>query len=293
MPLFRRYEGEPIRGLSATHRIEPFIMTRRNESAVYYELPIQVTRLLAYLDEPATRQRRVSFFHVMLCAMIRALGSRPYANRFIVGHQIYQRKWIDISFAVKKEFTDDAGITMVKVRFEKDDTVDQVAQRVEEAIAFGRSGEKSHAEKEMSVLLALPGFILRGIVWLLRLLDRFNLMPASMIQADQLYASIVVANLGSIGMGAPFHHLYEWGTAPLFCVIGKIAKAPVVDENDQVVARDVVVTKWTLDERVIDGFYLGSGLEQFKHLVENPRLLESPPSEGASAGAVPGTEMVA
>lgn len=41
---------------------------------------------------------------------------------------------------------------------------------------------------------------------------------------------------------------------PLFGVIGRVKKLPVVVNNGAVVARDLSETRWTFDERITDGF---------------------------------------
>ncbi len=86
-----------------------------------------------------------------------------------------------------------------------------------------------------------------------------------------------LANLGSLGIDAAYHHLYEYGTVPLFGTIGRVKKAPVVDANGEVVVRDVLETRWTFDERIADGFYCARSLEMFRSMVEHPEQLERPP----------------
>ena len=66
---------------------------------------------------------------------------------------------------------------------------------------------------------------------LLGRLDHFNLLPAFFIQDDPLYISVFVANLGSLKMGAAYHHLYEYGNCPLFLVLGQVEDRPGVVEG--------------------------------------------------------------
>ena len=44
------------------------------------------------------------------------------------------------------------------------------------------------------------GFVVRAAVWLMRWLDSVNLLPSALTRNDPLYASLFVANLGSIGL---------------------------------------------------------------------------------------------
>jgi hypothetical protein len=279
MPLIRRYEGELVQGESSERKFMPFLMRGRNESIVLYEQAVDVTAVLAYLERvnAGLPEKKVTFFNVLLCAMVRAMALRPKMNRFVVGRRIYQRKWIDVSFAVKKKFHDDANMSVVKVRFDKEDTLSTVAEKVQRSISRGRDSAETGSEKLMSFFIRMPRPIIHFVMWFLRTLDYFNLLPGSMIETDETYCSMFLANLGSVGLEAPYHHLYEWGTVPLFGVIGKVAKEPTVDEAGQVVARDIVRVKWSYDERIADGFYCARSLDLFRDFMRDPQSLERPP----------------
>jgi hypothetical protein len=110
-----------------------------------------------------------------------------------------------------------------------------------------------------------------------RALDYFGLLPASFIKGDGLYASVFLANLGSIGFDSVYHHLYEWGNVPIFVVIGKIKKEPVVGPDGRLEVQDVMDLKFTLDERITDGIYFVATIDMFRDLVENPEKLDIPP----------------
>jgi hypothetical protein len=281
MPLFSRCDGDLVTGENAERMILPFIMRGRNESLVYLEQQIDVTRLLAYLDRvnAGLPEKKLSFFHVVLCAAARAMGARPKMNRFVIGRRIYQRKKMEFSFAIKKEMVDDAAMTIRKLEFFPNDTLDAVVQRMDDAITHGRGTKETTSEKEMSFFVKLPVFALRLVTWLFRALDYFNLAPRAMIEADELYCSVFFANLGSVGLEAPYHHLYEWGTAPLFGTIGRIFKAPVVNDKDEIEIRSLCSFKWSIDERITDGFYCARSLDLMKDFLADPTLLEKAPDE--------------
>ena len=78
-----------------------------------------------------------------------------------------------------------------------------------------------------------------------------------MIDTDPLYTSAFVANLGSIGIDAAYHHLYEHGNCPLFVTIGQV--------------RDGQLTiRYTFDERVEDGLYCAKSLQVLAQRIEDP-----------------------
>ncbi len=94
-----------------------------------------------------------------------------------------------------------------------------------------------------------------------------------------MYASVYVSNLGSLGLDSVFHHLFEYGNTSNFIALGKIHKAPVVDENGELSVKDVVRIGYTLDDRISEGIYFVKAIELFKNFMQNPEILERSPSE--------------
>ncbi|MGC4113632.1 MAG: 2-oxo acid dehydrogenase subunit E2 [Myxococcales bacterium] len=284
MPLFRRYEGDPVPDAPLEQRILSFLDPRRGDAQVFYDQDIDARPLLAWLDH-ANRDRpkddHFTVFHVVTGGIVRALQIRPKMNRFVVGGVLYQRKWVDISFIVKKQMHDDGKTSAVKVHFEDGDTLEKMVGRIKGAVGRGRKHSKTASEREMALGLKLPRVMLKGVVAAVRTLDFFNLLPASMIDADELYSSAFLANLGGVGLAAPQHHLYDWGTIPMFTVIGKIEKKAVVNDAGKVEVRDILPLRWTFDERCADGYYAAGSLDMVRDFVVNPEALMKvgPPAE--------------
>ena len=97
-----------------------------------------------------------------------------------------------------------------------------------------------------------------------------------MIATDPYQCSVVLSNLGSIGMNAGYHHLMNWGTNSIFLVIGKKHKRMHYDEDGNALMRKELTISATIDERISDGFYFAKTLKLMKKLMENPELLELP-----------------
>lgn len=276
MGLFGREEGDRIRNLSPLRQMVPFLMVGRNESAVYFSQQIDVEPALAFVaarNEGKPDDERLTFFHVVLAAAVRVLAERPQLNRFVVNRRLYARKKISLSFAVKKKFADEGRLSTVKIDFEPTDGLEEVSRKVRAAVSAGKGTKKSSSEKEMDLVLLAPRFLLKRMMGALAWLDGLNLIPNAMIRQDPMYASMFLANLGSIGLDAPYHHLYEYGTIPLFVVLGKIKKAPVVTADDQLAVGKVAEVRYTFDERITDGYYAARSLELFESLIADPTRL--------------------
>jgi hypothetical protein len=109
------------------------------------------------------------------------------------------------------------------------------------------------------------------------LLDYYNLLPGWYIKDDPLYTSIFVANLGSVGMGPGYHHLFEYGNCPLFIMIGKVEDR-VVPRDGQPVVRPILHIRFTYEERIEDGLNAKYGIDNLVAVLEDPeRFLASGP----------------
>lgn len=276
--MFGRREGERVKDAPVLRQMLPFLMPARNESIVFFEQRLDVTGALAWLDERAAERNPPTFYHVVLLALARTLALRPQLNRFVVGRRLYQRRNIEISFVVKKAFSDSANMTAVKVAFDPHDTLASAGQRIAGQIGVGRGEQRTGTEKEMSIVTRLPRVVLQPAMRMQRVLDYFNLWPASAIESDPMYASIFVANLGSVGLDSAYHHLFEYGTCPLFVTIGKVEGENRLADDGSVEKRKMVSLKYSFDERIADGFYCARSLELVRDFVENPENLEEAPT---------------
>lgn len=267
---FSRPDGRLAKDVPPFRQIMPFIMPTRNESAVYFEQELDLTQTLRVIESyNQTHQRKITVFHILLWAVVQTIHERPRLNRFVMGSRIYEREGIWISFSAKKKLQDDSPIVVIKRRFEPEWTFDQTVEQIHGDISEGKSEKISHVDKELSLFLKLPVPLLRWGVRFLRWLDSWNLLPGSFINPDPMYASLFIANLGSVRLDAAFHHLYEYGTIPLFAALGRTKKVMVPTDSGGYEIRQVCRVRYTLDERIEDGLYCASALERVKTLVES------------------------
>ena len=94
--------------------------------------------------------------------------------------------------------------------------------------------------------------------------------PTALIKDDPLYASAFIANLGSVGLDAAFHHLYDYGTIPIFVTMGRVHRTPLVHDDGSVGSHEVFTLRYTYDERVEDGFYAARALERLAACLASP-----------------------
>lgn len=273
--LTTRPDGTLVPNLSATRALMPLLMERRSEATVYFEQELDVTETMRFVEawNAARPAERITLFHVFMWAFAATLHERPRLNRFVSGGRIYQRKGVFLSFAAKKKKLDDeAALVTIKREVAQGASLAEVAQTLHADIRSGRSDAPRAEDRELELSTRFPTFLVKLVLKGMQLLDRWNLLPASVIAHDPLYTSVFVANLGSLGLEAAFHHLYEWGNCPFFAALGKTREVRT-DEG----RRQVVTIRYAFDERIDDGLSCARSLELLKRRVESPAAFEAPP----------------
>jgi len=265
----RRPDAKLVTNLSTMRRFMPYVSPRRNDSLFLMMQEIEVEAALEFLDKQnATRpaDRPVTLFHLFLRACAQALYLRPGVNRFVKGGKLWQRDGEWITFSAKREIKDGSPMITVKNLFHPTtENLDEMVDGIYDRLLAGRSGRKTTSDKEMNLMLYLPGFVVRFLMFLVRTADSLGILPRSMIDADPLYTSLFIANLGSINYPAGFHHLWEHGTASLFGVMGRIEPGAE--------GRRKISVAWTYDERIEDGLYSYFTLETIRERLESPEML--------------------
>ena len=262
-----RPDADLVTDVPPTRRIMPFIMPTRNQSLVFFDMDIDANAVDADVARFRQQGLPASIMHLVAIAATRILAERPRMNRFVAGGRHWQRRGIWISFSGKKR-KDDGGATVVVKRLLDPAMSDEaIIKALDSGVQEVRSEHKNRTDKELDLFLALPTFMLAWLVGVVGFLDRVGLLPKFYIDGDPLFASMFIANLGSVGMDAAQHHLYEYGNIPLFCVIGKKRHAFDVDDRGFVVAREVYPLRFTFDERIEDGLYCLTCLSRLKQLL--------------------------
>jgi hypothetical protein len=281
MLFYDRSDGKRVRALRSFDAILPYVIRKRNEAAVLFSKDVDVEAAMVYARSknaegiPKTERGRYSLFGVLVAAVVRTMALKPRLNRFVHRHGVYQRSGIAISFIVKKSFTEAASEGHAKIRLRPEDGIAEVMEKISAGIETARLGESSPDDREYGLAHSLP-FGKAIITAVFRILDRFNIAPPSMVEADPLFTSVYIANLGSIGLDTPYHHLYEWGSASVFMVVGRIFQKET-RRGAGTELRHFVNVKFTIDERIAEGIYFAHAMALFQKLVVKPELLEASP----------------
>jgi hypothetical protein len=270
MRLRSRPDGVEVGDVPGYRRFMPALLPTRTESVVFFDQQLRVDGAEAFVT--ATRaahpELHPTLFHVVLWALASMFDRHPRLNRFVAGGRLYDRDGIWITFTVKSELTERGTLLEVKHRFDPRESFPELVASLQGAVAATRGGAKGAADRELALFLHLSPVLRRAVVRTASLGNRWNLLPRAIIDGDPFFASAFVTNLGSVGLDAAFHHLYEYGTIPIFGAFGTVTESAVVEGGRPVVARTASM-KFTFDERVEDGLYAAHALADFKATFEH------------------------
>ncbi|NLN72159.1 MAG: 2-oxo acid dehydrogenase subunit E2 [Thermoplasmatales archaeon] len=269
-----RRDGAYIRDVDPMHKIIPYLLPRRTDSEVFLIRSVDVTNLMKYVSErKGIEGNSVSLFSSMVAAMVRTSAVRPALNRFVKGYRLYQRNDLIVGFVAKEGYEDDSGSHLVNVTVDPGDDIFRVSEKVYGKVNASRKGDSTGTDSAVDGLANMPRWFLRIAVRFLRFLDFHGWVPKSITKDDPNFASVFVSNMGSIGCGAPMHHLNEWGTNSIFLCIGEKYDKVVPFEGGYAV-RPHIDFAFTVDERIADGVYFARSIDIFTKFLEEPSVME-------------------
>ena len=253
----RRPDGRRVKGIDPVMRITPYVMPMRCDAQVFLKHRADLELLSRYIRRQKAEK----------------------VNRFIMNKQLFARNNCSAAFTILKDPSDaDKGEAVVKIKFDLTDTLYDVRDRMEAAVAANRGDQPpGFTEKLLTFLFAVPG-LATVIVGLVRILDRYGLAPAMLMEELPFYVGMYITNTASIGLHDVNHHLYNWGNVGLFLGMGVPEKVAVA-ENGETRMKRYIPIGITADERVCSGAHYARFFSDVKQYLEHPELLEAPPEK--------------
>lgn len=271
-----RKEGRRLRSLPPMQFMTPYIMKVRADAQNHFEDVIDITNIEHYLDAKHREgYTDMTLLHVMLAAYVRVISERPALNRFIAGQKIYARDKIECVMTVKKEMTLESPDTCIKVAFDPRDDIYNVYKKFQITLHEATSGP-SGFDQTAATLVKIPGLILRSAVGILRFMDYFGKLPRMLLDVSPFHGSMIITSMGSLGIPAIYHHLYDFGNLPCFLSYGSIFSGDAVRRDGTRERHHFVTFKAVLDERICDGYYYASAFKRIKKYLMRPELLDVP-----------------
>ena len=276
-----RRDATLLRDIDSMHYIMPLMYPNRCDNEAFISERIDLTNVNRYLEKKnaGNPAYKYNIFQVIVTAVLKTITLRPQLNRFIANYNLYQRDGVSAAFTIKKIFTDEGDEALAFLRAKPTDNIDSIHDEIFRQVSYVRNEGKDPSTESMDMLQKIPLIFKKPLGAGARFLDRHGWMPQSVIETDPYQSSVVLANLGSIKLHSGYHHLTNWGTTSVFCIVGEKKPRRFECSDGTTELRDSIDIGLTIDERISDGFYCSRAVRLLKTLLENPELLELPLEE--------------
>lgn len=273
-----RKDGRRVRTLHPMDYVSPYIMVERNDASNFFRDSFEVTKAEEFIKRMRDNGLKdFGYTHLLIATYVRTVSQFPGINRFIGGQKIYARDEIVVNMMVKKKMATNEQGTAIKVKFDPADTVADVYHKFQSAVDEVYTSDGSGFDKAAAVINKIPGLIKKFIVWLLKTLDYFDLLPKALTGVSPFHGSLFITSMGSLGIMPIYHHLYNFGNVPVFIAFGAKRKAYELSRTGEVLKSLYIDLAVVTDERICDGFYFASAFRKFGYYMKHPEVLENAP----------------
>lgn len=243
------------------------------DPSVYGTMEIRMDAALRYMADFRERTgKRITVTHLIAKVIGELLKETPDANALLRFNSIYLRKRIGVFFQVV--MTDEgtgkvdlSGLTLYDV---EQKTLGEIVSEFEDKVDKVRKRKDPALEKTRKSMLGLPQFLIAGVLRFISFLTyTLNLdMSWAGLPRDP-FGSIMVTNIGSLGLDTAYVPLVPYSRVPILLALGAVKEVPVVDDG-QIVVGKVMKINATFDHRFIDGYHASVMSRLMRKWLENP-----------------------
>lgn len=277
-----RTDGRKLRTLDPVQVVGNYVMPTRSGASNCIHETVEISAVERYIREKRRAgMPNFGITHVFLAAYVRCVAKYPALNRFLSGQQVYSRD-NDIQFCmmVKEDMTTEAPESAMKLHLKPTDTVEDIYRKFNaEVDRIKDNSSASDFDKTAKALSLIPGVFFKFVIWVLKTMDYFGLLPKFLLEVSPFHGSIFFTSMGSLGIPPIVHHLYDFGNLPIFVAFGCKYRKNEVQLDGTVVQRKYIDYTVNTDERICDGFYFATTLKHMKKLLMHPERLDEPIEE--------------
>jgi pyruvate dehydrogenase E2 component (dihydrolipoamide acetyltransferase) len=243
------------------------------DPSVYGTMNLRMEQALAYTQ--AFREatgKRLTVTHMMAKAAAAVFQRMPDANAILRWNRIYMRERIGVFFQVVLEDPRTGEIDLSgTVNYDPEQkTVEQIYDEFATKVERVRAAKDRKLESSRGMFRRMPYFMLNRM---LRLVSFFsytlNLNLRWMGVPKDPFGSIMITNIGSLGLQEAYVPLVPYSRVPIVLAMGAVEDAPVV-EDGAVVPGKLMRVCATFDHRVLDGAHAAIMARTLRAWMEHP-----------------------
>lgn len=251
-------ELEPKDDISSFRRIALGTWETAYDPSVYGTMELRMDKAVEYMAAfRKSTGKRVTVSHLVAKAMAAALERMPDANAILRFNKIYLRKRIGVFFQVAMDDEgegkiDLSGSTLYDVEKK---SLAEIIDEFEEKVQSVKKRKDPALEGTRSAMKKIPTFLMNPTLKALSFLNyTLNLDLSPFGVPRDAFGSVMITNIGSIGLDQAFVPLVPYSRVPILLALGAVREQPVVEDGKVVVGK-VMKVNATFDHRFIDGLH--------------------------------------
>ncbi len=261
----------PKRDLSSFRKIALGTWRTAYDPSVYGTMTVRMDEAMRYVAAfRQKRQRKLTVSHLLAKSVAMALKEVPDANAILRWSRIYLRKRIGVFFQVvmsDEAETDLSGATLYDVERK---TLCEIHDEFVSKVEAVRQRKDPALEKTRRTFLSIPYFALSCV---LRAISFFsytlNLDLRSLGIPQDPFGSVMITNIGSLGLDSAYVPLVPYSRVPILVAAGEVKREPVVT-GDRIEVAQLMRLGVTFDHRIIDGFHAAKMAKVVRAWMEAP-----------------------
>jgi len=263
----------PKQNLSSFRRIAIGTWRAAYDPTVYGTLALPADGVLRYLETFRARTgKRATLSHLMAKAMAITLSEMPDANAILRFNRIYLRRDIGVFFqvALEDEVTGEIDLSGATLFDAHQKSLLEIVEEFEQKVGSVRKGQDKNLEGSRNMFKKIPFFMLNTVLDLIGWLSfTLNLdLRWAGIPKDP-FGSVMVTNIGSLGLEEAYVPLVPYSRVPLVIALGAVKDEAVVQDG-QIVPRRMLRAFATFDHRVLDGMHAAKMSKTLRRIFADP-----------------------
>jgi len=243
------------------------------DPSVYGALTVRMEQALAYMDAfRAHTGRHVTVTHLMARAVAGVLAQVPDANAILRRNRLYLRKRVSLFFQVAMEDPDSGEIDLsgMVLRDPERKSLLAIVDECDARFATVKARRDRELEGTRSLLSRLPASLVHPVLRATSFLSyELNLDLRRLGIPRDAFGSVMITNIGSIGLEEAYVPLLAHSRVPILLAVGAVHDAAVVEHGTVVPAKLMKICA-TFDHRVLDGAHAAVMARTLRAWFERP-----------------------
>jgi pyruvate dehydrogenase E2 component (dihydrolipoamide acetyltransferase) len=267
-------ELERKKDMSSFRRIAIGTWKTAYDPSVYGSLTLRMDKALQYMEDfKKATGRRITITHMMAKAVAGTLTEMPDANAILRFNQIWLRKRIGVFFqvALEDKATGQIDLSGTTIHDAEKKSLVAIIDEFQHEVDKVRAQKDEKLEGTRSMFKSIPALLLNTVLNTLGfLIYTLNIDPKWIGAPKDAFGSVMITNVGSLGLEEAYVPLVPYSRVPLLIATGAVKRIPVVADDGSIESATIMRVFATFDHRILDGRHAAVMSKTLRKWFEDP-----------------------